>query len=812
MAVEEDNMKSYAFLVFTLLFIYSEGIIAESIKESTGRQDNMLITIAKRSITLTKKIDSALKTKGANYKPRTEHFLENGHPRFTNRLIFEDSPYLIQHAHNPMDWYAWGPEAFEVAKKQNKPIFLSIGYSTCHWCHVMERESFENLEIANVMNTNFIAIKVDREQRPDIDETYMTAVQLMTRGGGWPMSSFLTPDGKPFYSGTYFPPDTFLDLTLQVALLWKDQESSLIDRANLVAKQVEQLTNRRSKAGRVKTDIIQIAISQILGSLDELQGGFSDAPKFPNEPILFLLLEAAERYGNKEAEDAANFTLDAMARGGIYDQVGGGFHRYSTDNEWLVPHFEKMLYNQAHMSRLYLLAWRLTGNEYFKSIAIQTLDYVLRDMTSPEGAFYSATDADSEGEEGIFFLWSKDQIKAALSSDNAHLAIKLFGITENGNFEGSNILSLSKSLDQFAKDNNLSLPDLLIKVDHIRKKLYAEREKREHPLRDDKILTAWNGMMISTLSQAGMLLDNEKYAKAAETAAEFIWHKNHRNNGELWRVYLKGSTSITASQEDYAYYAESLLHLYDASKDKKWLKRASLVCDAMLNHFLDEENGDFYMSQADEQLTSMGRPKDGGSDGAIPSGNSVALRALQMLSVRIANLDYRDHADAILATFADFINRYPSGFGYMLTAAEDLNHGELRAQQYAAIGGIRANIKQAGNNQVKVILEIPENWHINSNKPLQDNLIPTSLSVKNADNSWRLINIDYPPPKEEHLGFQKALLSLYDGHVEIDVELEAGLQSARMLPLQLNLQACNDQVCLPPETVILRTPMVIGQK
>ncbi len=803
-------MKPLAILFTLVLFLCSNSIVADTVNESANEQHNVPVTIANRSAKLTKRIIDALEKKGPNYKPRTEHLLDDGQARFTNRLVLESSPYLIQHAHNPVDWYAWGSEAFVAAKKQNKPIFLSIGYSTCHWCHVMERESFENIEIANVLNQYFISIKVDREQRPDIDETYMTSVQLMTGAGGWPMSSFLTPDGKPFYGGTYFPPEVFLNLTQQASILWKEQQKDLVDRADLVAARVQLLLNRRAKAGKIDDDIVQSAVSQILESFDEFQGGFSEAPKFPQEPMLFLLLEAAERYSNKDALEAANYTLNAMARGGIFDQIGGGFHRYSTDNDWLVPHFEKMLYNQAHLGRVYVLAWRLTGNPFFKRVATQTLDYVLRDMTSSEGAFYSATDADSEGEEGTFFLWSRDQINSALSKDDADFVISLFGIDENGNFEGSNILSLPESLEQVAKDIGTTLPLLLQRIDKIRETLYTAREMREHPLRDDKILTAWNGMMISTLSQAGNLLSDDRYSKAAETAAELIWQKNHRGNGELWRVYLNGSSTISATQEDYAYYAESLIHLYDSSQDNKWLKRATQIVDAMLTHFWDDQGGGFFMGRSEEQLTTMSRPKDGGSDSAIPSGSSVALKALQMLAFRVANANYHERADATLAYFSDTINRYPSGFGYMLTAADNLNHGELSSQQYVAIGGIRANIQQVSQYGVKVTLDIPEGWHINSNKPLQENLIPTVISLKKGGNGWHLKRSNYPTPKEQHLGFQKELLSLYDGQVEFDVELEVGLQPTRMLPLEIDLQACNDRVCLPPETVVLRTPMTRG--
>ncbi len=803
-------MKSIVLLVATVLLMPFNSFATTRVDESASEQIIMSANITPRSTTLIGKIDTALAAKGEEYMPRTEHLLTDGRPLFTNRLILEDSPYLIQHAHNPVDWYPWGPEAFEAAKRENKPIFLSIGYSTCHWCHVMEKESFENLAIADVLNRHFISIKVDREQRPDVDEIYMAAVQLIAGRGGWPMSSFLTAEGKPFYGGTYFPPMPFRDLAFRVAELWKQQRGDLITQGERIAEAVADIANRRTEAGKVDSDVIQTAVQQILQRHDKSRGGFSQAPKFPHEPLLFLLLEAAERYDNPEALAAAETTLDAMARGGIHDQIAGGFHRYSTDNNWLAPHFEKMLYNQAHLGRVFLLAWRLGGNPFFKRTAIQTLDYVLRDMTSAHGAFYSATDADSEGEEGVFFLWNFEQIANALSEQDAALAIELFGISKHGNFEGSNILHLPVALEDIAKRKSIPLGQLQQRLDRIRERLYDVRDQREHPLRDDKVITAWNGMMISTLAQAGALLKEPRYIDAARQAAEFIWQHNRQDSGELWRVYLDGASSITAQQEDYAYYAESLLHLYDTTGDRRWLERAREVADAMLIHFWDEQGGGFFMSRKEEQITTMGRPRDGGNDGAIPSGNSVALRVLQMLSTRSENPDYAERANAMLASFAGAINQYPPGFGYMLAGADDLLQGELGARRYAASGGVRATARQIGTNKVVVDLEIPQGWHINSSEPLQNNLIPTLLSIDKGQYDWLLGKISYPQAKTQQLGFQEELLSLYDGKVRIQAELKPLAKPSRILPLQLSLQACNDRVCLPPEEVVLRLPITSG--
>ncbi len=799
-------MKLPLFISVTLLFS-SHLLAAESVESMQKESESKTVSFTPRPEKLTRQLEQALRSKGSSYQPRTEHLLANGSPQYTNRLILEDSPYLIQHAHNPVDWYPWGPEAFAAAKRENKPIFLSIGYSTCHWCHVMERESFENSAIANILNQHFISIKVDRERRPDVDKTYMQAVRLIAGNGGWPMSSFLTVEGKPFYGGTYFPPEMFSNLLLRVTKIWETQQTQLMTQAEQITEALQQQNNRQASAGKLSNEAAIYATNMAINSHDNLQGGFGQAPKFPQEPLLFLLLSESERYNNKDALAVINTTLEAMSRGGIYDQVGGGFHRYSTDNGWLVPHFEKMLYNQAHLSRVYLLAWRLTGNQSYKRIATQTLDYVLRDMTSADGGFYSATDADSEGEEGVFFLWTSEQIRNSLSKQDAEFAIELFGISDSGNFENSNILHLPISLQEVAHQQKISLSGLNSRIDDIRSKLYHVREAREHPLRDEKILTAWNGMMISTLAQAGMILDDSRYINAAVKAAQFIWDHNHQSTGELFRVHLNGSSSIAAQQEDYAYYSESLLHLYDATGTRHWLNKAEEIANSMLTLFWDEQAGGFYMSQDEGQLGGLGRARDSGTDNAIPSGSSVALRVLQMLDARVANFEYGKHANAILASLANTINQSPTNFGYMLTGATDLRHGELGAQRYIARGGVRATARQIAQKQVVVDLLIPAGWHVNSNKPLQKGLIPTRVFIEQGEAGWQLSKISYPESITATLGFQKEPLSLYQGKVQIQLEVDAKNDESRILPIQLGIQACNDRICLPPEKVALRLPM-----
>ncbi len=781
------------------------GLVSTLMAAAPGDLSVVVMLGTPRSPELTQRITDALQAKGAGYQPRTEHLRTDGSPIYTNRLILEDSPYLIQHAHNPVDWHPWGPEVFALAKRENKPIFLSIGYSTCHWCHVMERESFENQAIARILNQHYISIKVDREQRPDVDEAYMLAVMLTAGHGGWPMSSFLTPEGKPFYGGTYFKPDTLSSMLAQIAALWEQDRASLEQQADRVAEAVARASERREQSGEIDQQVIQTAVNQALESHDELQGGFSQAPKFPQEPLLFLLLQVAERNSDRKVLEALKTTLDFMAAGGIHDQVGGGFHRYSTDNEWLVPHFEKMLYNQAHLARVYLLVWRLTGKSDYRRVAVQTLDYVLRDMTSPEGGFFSATDADSEdGSEGSFFLWTRQQITEALPKVDADLAIEVFGIEEAGNFEGSNILHLPVSVDESAKHLEIEASELYQRLDCIREALYTAREKRPQMLRDEKIITAWNGMMITALAQAGDLLQQSGYLDAAKRAANFVWDHNWQETGELLRVHLDGRSSVAASQEDYAYYAEGLLQLYDATAEPIWLERARTVADAMLEGFWDSVGGGFFMGLADQQVAAMGRPRDTGGDGAIPSGNSVALRVLQMLARRTDKLEYRTRADATLAGFAGLIKSHPAGFGYMLSAALELKQGEISARGYAAQGGIRIEAELLSATTLQVRVKIPRGWHINSDQPLQQGLIATKLSLADGAAGWELESVSYPPAETQRLGFQSDPLLLYQDVVNIKASFKRDEKSGRILPLQFRVQACNDKVCLPPERVQLR--------
>ena len=758
---------------------------------------------------LRNRLETTLLTKGPDYDPRSEHRLPDGRPVFTNRLIFEASPYLVQHAHNPVNWYAWGEEALETAKREQKPIFLSIGYSTCHWCHVMERESFDNVEIARLMNSHFVSIKVDRERRPDLDELYMSAVVLTTGRGGWPMSSFLTPEGKPFFGGTYFPPAQFERLLRRISELWETQRTEVVAQAEDLTNAVRKVTAARGTARRMESDTVQGAVAELVARHDPLLGGFSDAPKFPNEPALLLLLESASRRGDADALAAAETSLLAMANGGIHDQVGGGFHRYATDPNWLVPHFEKMLYNQAQLARAYLRAYRITSKPIYARVTLQILDFVLSDMTSPQGSFYAAIDADSAGKEGGFYIWTLEEIQEPLSEEDAELAIALYGVTSEGNFEGSNILHLPVYLEEYAHAHDLDLPVLVHDVDQIRKQLRTYRNTRPHPIRDDKIVTAWNAMMITALAEATEILTEERYLATAQKAAKSVWKTNRLPDGELSRAYLDGVAAVAAGQEDYAYLGEAFATLYDASGDPVWLARAQDVADMMLAKFWDDQGGGFFMSSQNTRPLLIARPKSV-TDGAIPSGNSVAVRMLAMLASRTGDQRYADKAHQTLASFASSIEQARSAYAYMLFGADELFHGAVGERAYGARGNVIATARLAQHRKLASNLVIRDSWHINAHEPSQKELIATTLTLADGTGPWRLAPVRYPSPDIVKLAFSNAPLGVYQGRITLSTEViesaEDTGEKPLVLPLRLHIQACNNEMCLPPEVLVMELP------
>ena len=598
--------------------------------------------------------------------------------KHTNRLAKESSPYLLQHAHNPVDWYPWGDEAFAKAKKEDKPIFLSIGYSTCHWCHVMERESFESEEVAKALNAGFVAIKVDREERPDVDAVYMSAVQTMTGQGGWPLSVFLTPERKPFFGGTYFPPEDrhgrpgFTTVLTRVLDYWKDHRADVTSSADELTRHL-QTPEGGAAAGKATAETLARGVDQFSASFDSIRGGFGNAPKFPRAFALSFLLGERGRARPGAALNIVDKTLDEMARGGIYDHLGGGFHRYSTDAEWLVPHFEKMLYDQATLSRAYVEAWQVTANESYARTARETFDYVLRDLLDASGGFHSAEDADSEGEEGKFYVWTRAELVAALGADDGALFADLYGATDGGNFRdeathkatGANILHLATSVVAVAKKLRVEPAALEARVIPMRTKLLALRANRIRPHLDDKVLTDWNGLMIGSLAYGGAALGDQRYVDAAARAADFLL-ATMRSKGALLHRYRKGVAGIDGFLDDYVFLALGLVDLYEATFDAKWLAAARDLAREMVAKFGDAKAGGFLLSSSGSE-TLVARTKEL-YDGAMPSGNSAAA----LLLLRLGRLTQDEALEAegrrTLQTWAGTIDRYPSGYPVALQA------------------------------------------------------------------------------------------------------------------------------------------------
>ena len=595
----------------------------------------------------------------------------------TNRLSNETSPYLLQHAHNPVDWYPWGEEALAHSKSEDKPILLSIGYSACHWCHVMERESFENEEIAAIMNRHFVNIKVDREERPDLDEIYMNAVQIMTRQGGWPMTMFLTPELQPFYGGTYFPPDDrygrpgFANVLQAVAAAYRDQRSDVAKQAAQIVEHLTQMSSVSDHGHDLTGDLLDAAFRHYRSTFDSHYGGFGNAPKFPPSMGLPFLLRYWRRTENSDALEMAELTLEKMARGGMYDQLGGGFHRYSTDAVWLVPHFEKMLYDNAQLVVAYLEAYQATKKPFYREIAAETLDYVLREMyDADKGGFYSAQDADSEGVEGKFFVWSLDEVEELLGPEHAEVFCEYYDITESGNFEGESILHLQTPLDTFAKKLRRDEAELGAILLEGKQKLFEEREGRIKPGLDDKVLTSWNGIMIRGMAIGYQLLNDRHYLEAAEQSADFILSELSQADGLLLRTYRAGKSHLNAYLEDYSYLAAGLVALYEASFNPRWLREASRLAEVMIDQFWDaSSSGFFFTGKAHESLIVQSKSA---YDSATPSGTAMAVHSLLRLAKHLDRPDFHEKAVQALSLYYHQMENAPSGSGQLLCELEFL--------------------------------------------------------------------------------------------------------------------------------------------
>ena len=724
----------------------------------------------------------------------------DGSWKWTNRLIYETSPYLLLHAHNPVDWYPWGDEALALAKQENKLIFLSVGYATCYWCHVMEREVFSNPEIAKMMNENFINIKIDREERPDLDEIYMTATQLLIQRAGWPNSVFLTPDLKPFYAGTYFPPidmpnrpgfPTILDAVHEA---WVEREAEVIESATQISTAIEMATSRGFTAltGKaLEQSVTTAALDYLRTAYNSTSGGFGTAPKFPSPSNLEFLLSEYERTADESVLKMVTRTLDMMAYGGIYDQMGGGFHRYSVDAKWLVPHFEKMLYDNAQLAKIYLKAYQLTEAPQYRRIAEEVFNFIFREMTAPEGGFYSALDAETDAEEGKYYVWTAEEIQKVLDKKEASLFNAVYGVDKGANFEGKNVLYVPEGTA--AED---SLKDLAA----AREKLLTARTEREYPLLDTKVIVNWNGLMIDALAYGYEVLSDERYLNAASKAARFILDTMQKPDGELSHTYTAGVVKHEAYLDDYAFLARGLLGLYRATDNEQWLDSAQLLTDKMIQLFWDDRNGGFYYTKADAKHLIVRSKKP--YDSAIPSGNAVAVENLLAFGD-----DYRHYAEKTLRIFAESMVQSPSSFMHAHFALNNyLTSEDDQDTSPPATVTATATVKNSDDEvyNVELKLKIAAGWHINANPPSQDNLIPTTVTVA-ADAPVEIADIAYPKSKTMRFEFSNTPLNVYEKMLTIPLQLKLkpkvrGEENTGII-LQLTYQPCNDTQCLFPETV-----------
>ena len=608
-----------------------------------------------------------------------------------NRLAEETSPYLIQHAFNPVDWFPWGPEAFSRAKLEDKPILLSVGYSACHWCHVMERESFEDPAIANLMNDNFVCIKVDREERPDVDSIYMSAVQAITGQGGWPMTVFLTPNGEPFYGGTYFPPEdrgglpAFPRVLEALSQTYREKREEISLTTDKLLEQMRRVTDINGEFSTINLDVMDRAVNLIGTQFDEKFGGFGLQPKFPQPMVYEFLLRHYLRTGDNKTLEIVETTLDHMAMGGIYDQLGGGFHRYSTDTFWLVPHFEKMLYDNALLARLYIHAYQVTEKPLYRQIAEETLDYVLAEMTDPSGGFYSAQDADSEGEEGKFFVWRPEKILEVLGKHDGEIANRYFGVTIEGNFDGMSILNVKVPLAEFAAKEGITEDDLIELLNRVKSRLRNVREQRIRPGLDDKVLTSWNALMMGAFAEAGRVLDRTDYIEAAENCGDLLLSKLRTDDGRLLRTYKNGESKLKGYLEDYAFLVNALLLLHEATFESRWLCEAIELGNDLVDLFWDDNDGQFYDTGIDHEELVL-RPR-AIQDNAIPSGNSMATEVLLKLAIVTGDAELERRSITAIRSTIPMISQFPISFGHWLCS---LDFCLASVKEIAVIGDARS--------------------------------------------------------------------------------------------------------------------------
>jgi len=738
-----------------------------------------------------------------------------------NRLINSSSPYLLQHAHNPVDWYPWGEEAFAKARKENKPILLSIGYSTCYWCHVMEREIFENPEIAKLMNQSIVSIKIDREQRPDVDEVYMTATQIMTHGGGgWPNNVFVTPDLKPFFAGSYFPPEVFTSVIQQIHELWMQDQAGIEAQADRLTSAIIRIKQQENDTAGTLPG--QQAVEALFGHYsnyyDNRLGGFYQAPKFPNEVALLFLLDSYRLTKNNAALDMVRGTLEHMAQGGIYDHVGGGFHRYAIDAQWRIPHFEKMLYNQALLARAYTEFYALANAPEGRATAEGILDFTLREMTHKDGGFYSALDAETDAVEGAYYAWTDTELKQALDAESYAWLTKHYGLAEIPEIPGhkhtdGKVLYLKQPLSGIAKAEGQSYEDAVKKQQAVMTALRKMRDKRNKPRLDNKIITVWNGLMIDAFARAGQRIGKPEYTEAARRAADFILANLRKKDGTLYRTWRDGKAEIAAYFEDYAFMIQGLASTYRATKEDKYLQAAKELAVKAKPLFWDEAHGGYYFTDGSEQL--LVRMKNA-EDSAIPSGNAVMAQALLDLYEITDDAAWKQQAEGLLKAFGQAITENPRGYTHMVHALLRLNHAAsvtkatpqpteaLAAQQAmetkAHVKVSASEPKREGNSlTVTAVLDIAGGWHINANPASLDFLIPTSVDVR-EDSGKTEVKPAYPDARV--MTTPLGDIKVYEGKISIPVQvtLPGSMENLRLL---IRAQACKDTTCLAPSDWII---------
>ena len=787
-----------------------------------------------------------------------------------NRLAKETSPYLLLHAHNPVDWYPWGPEAFEKAKREKKLIFLSIGYSSCYWCHVMERLVFTKTDIAQYMNEHFVNIKVDREERPDVDDIYMTSLQIYyqaigtPQAGGWPLSMFLTPDLKPLGGGTYFPPadqegrQGFPTVLKRIQTAWKETPDDMLKSADLLASALQNTARVRPSLVPIKLDdkLVTTAVQELKSTFDAEYGGFDfnpeqpQRPKFPVPVKLSLLQKYLAQQPQDKGAEMLYFTLDQLAAGGIHDQLGGGFHRYSTDRFWRVPHFEKMLYDNAQLADVYIAAFQATNNQRYRSVAEDIFTFVLRDLTDDQGGFYSALDAETDGIEGQYYVWTRDEIKKILEPDDVRLLAQYYGLDRESNFEQGYVLEVVRPISKLAQDFKLTATAVDDRLRKINARLLAEREKRQALLRDDKVLTSWNGLMIRALAHGAQVLNRPEYLRAAEKAATFILSRLRDDNGRLLRTYRAQVAKVPAYLDDFSFLIEGLLALHAASGDDKWLNAAVRLQDQQHKLFWDDRHhGYFFMATDHEEL--LVRIKDM-HDSVLPSGNSVAVRNLLRLAKLAQRPEYRQHAEQTLAAAAQVMQQTPrsavnmalalSEFLLPPTAQPDDKQSSLDDESPAeAIQRVAGEepaaappatkkkkppehvkgraflefdkLPAGGSCEFVIVLQIDDGWHINPN-PAQDEAIPTELTLKSKMKSTAQ-EVNYPEPEEHEVPGLKQKVLYYSQQVEIRglVAVPAGAAGTNEeLEFLIKYQACNAKTCLRPLTMSLKIPVTVANR